>query len=609
MIATPLKRMLCVGATALSTSSLYAACILAPLDTILPAGESVELRASCAEGEALDLFESVDWRKDGLSVVGGFRPIVASSPTTSRIYSYHLPRNLPVGRHSYQMVGKLSQAETLVGNAQVTVIGTSSSTGPNLVVYLSNPQGGSVSVTGAISSQCNATGRCDYQPPTNSTVTLSAANNSGYDFAGWSGACSGTGSCVLAMVSDKTVTASFNATGTMLEGTPGCGTAHLQANVEQEPTGLAACSVGVPYMMWTSDTRYTWTCPGTGSGSYYCMATRSKGTAGDCGTTALEKGNTTINTVVPSSNLCAASAVSPVVTIGSDVNAKYTWTCTGANTPPTDANCTAKHGYVVQATATGGSVSIASKAVEHGTTTTFTYTPTTGYTGSISGCGGTTLNGVNSQRTYTTGAISTNCTVTGTFSSVQNPTVDPGYGSNQLWIPPAFVANPLSASMLVVADHSGAPTHDTWSYLPGCLNGASGGVSSGCTVSSSYTGIPAGLTQEYTFEFGTTKTLSLRYKPQANAGTSVHNIQLKTNDGSSNLPFNVEMWITTDPTISYAAADPLCKISASNTPYIETGPGKCPLSELQSIYYVNIRQTTAGASTRYFLYTGQDDFQ
>jgi hypothetical protein len=41
------------------------------------------------------------------------------------------------------------------------------------------------------------------------TVTLTAAPGTGSVFTGWSGACSGTGACTVAMKSAKTVTATF----------------------------------------------------------------------------------------------------------------------------------------------------------------------------------------------------------------------------------------------------------------------------------------------------------------------------------------------------------------------------------------------------------------
>jgi endo-1,4-beta-xylanase len=45
------------------------------------------------------------------------------------------------------------------------------------------------------------------------TVTLTAAAATGSTFAGWSGACVGTGSCVVTMTASQTVTATFNASG------------------------------------------------------------------------------------------------------------------------------------------------------------------------------------------------------------------------------------------------------------------------------------------------------------------------------------------------------------------------------------------------------------
>jgi hypothetical protein len=50
--------------------------------------------------------------------------------------------------------------------------------------------------------------------------------------------------------------------------------------------------------------------------------------------------------------------------------------------------------------------------VAHGATTTFTVTPATGYSASVTGCGGS-LAGT----TYTTGAITAACAVTASFSA------------------------------------------------------------------------------------------------------------------------------------------------------------------------------------------------
>ncbi len=89
----------------------------------------------------------------------------------------------------------------------------------------------------------------------------------------------------------------------------------------------------------------------------------------------------------------------------------------GANLAVTVTNTANAATYTVTATAgAGGSISPASRTVNHGQTTTFTVTPNAGYTATVSGCGGALVN-----TTYTTGPIITNCTVTASFSQTSVP--------------------------------------------------------------------------------------------------------------------------------------------------------------------------------------------
>ena len=91
------------------------------------------------------------------------------------------------------------------------------------------------------------------------------------------------------------------------------------------------------------------------------------------------------------------------------------WDCDGNGSGPVDALCSEpKPVYTVYGTAgTGGSISPASQAVNYGSSATLTVTPSAGYfISSVTGCGGSL-----SGNTFTTGAITTSCTVTATFMS------------------------------------------------------------------------------------------------------------------------------------------------------------------------------------------------
>jgi|SRR5579884_1030485 len=106
--------------------------------------------------------------------------------------------------------------------------------------------GGSGTVTGSPAGiDCGPTCEAEYTDPTQ--VTLTAAAAAGSTFAGWSGACSGTGACTVTMDSAKSVTASFdtipNYTLLVARGGTGSGT------VTSSPAGIecgASCSNSYP---------------------------------------------------------------------------------------------------------------------------------------------------------------------------------------------------------------------------------------------------------------------------------------------------------------------------------------------------------------------------
>lgn len=89
-----------------------------------------------------------------------------------------------------------------IGSATVTV------SGANFTLTVIKNSGGTVQSTDGLIN-CGAT--CSRSYTSGTTVTLTPTPISGrYKFAGWSGACSGTGACTVTIDASKTVTATFS---------------------------------------------------------------------------------------------------------------------------------------------------------------------------------------------------------------------------------------------------------------------------------------------------------------------------------------------------------------------------------------------------------------
>jgi len=106
-----------------------------------------------------------------------------------------------------------SGACTGTGSCVVTMDATKSVTATftvqSFALTLAKAGTGSGTVSSSPSGiNCGSTCSANYNAGTSVTLTATAA--SGSIFAGWSGACTGTGSCVVSMSSAKSVTATFN---------------------------------------------------------------------------------------------------------------------------------------------------------------------------------------------------------------------------------------------------------------------------------------------------------------------------------------------------------------------------------------------------------------
>jgi hypothetical protein len=89
---------------------------------------------------------------------------------------------------------------------------------PNFVLSVTTriePNGGGGEVDSAPAGIDRCLGLCNAAYPSGLPVTLTGIPNQGNVFLGWSGACTGTGSCVVTMSADHSVTATFAATSSM----------------------------------------------------------------------------------------------------------------------------------------------------------------------------------------------------------------------------------------------------------------------------------------------------------------------------------------------------------------------------------------------------------
>lgn len=274
-----------------------------------------------------------------------------------------------------------------VGTARLTV--TKSGTGTGTVT--SNPSG------------INCGDGCTANFTTRSSVSLTAAPSGGSTFAGWSGACSGTGPCTVVMNGNQTVTAQFTAAPTELLTVTKTG----NGTVTSTPAGIscgATCSAG-----FASGSTVTLTAVGTGGSTFSGWGGACSG-AGSCAVTM--NGNQTVSA---SFTPPVATATLTVTTAGTGAGSvssspaginSCSATCTADFTvgtsvtlTPAAAGGSAFSGWSGACTGTGACVVVMS--ADQSVTATFTAEPTTATltvtkTGAGTGMVSSTPAGINS---------------------------------------------------------------------------------------------------------------------------------------------------------------------------------------------------------------------
>ncbi len=293
------------------------------------------------------------------------------------------------------------------------------------------------------------------------SVTLSQSAAAGSTFAGWSGACSGTGSCVVSMTQARSVTATFNTSG----GAPTCSPASQTVAPNASASFSASGGTG----------SYTWSgggSPATGSGSSFST---SYSTTGSKTVTVTSGGLTaTCSVTVATASQCNSISVSSNKSTnwligGPQVNGQYiqspgypTYVSSGSYTTDSSGNPlpTGSYGILVDEAPDGWTLaSITPSANQNcsgSISFTLTYNPPGGTPpdgGGPVSCSGPTIVAVNTNATFNASGG------TGTYSWSTSPAGSPA-------------SAPSGASFTTKWTSTGNKT----------VTAASGGSSSGCAV-------------------------------------------------------------------------------------------------------------------------------
>ncbi len=224
-------------------------------------------------------------------------------------------------------------------------------------------------------------------------VTLTATPAAGNTFGGWSGACTGTGSCIVAMSTNQSVTATFNAIIPAVSLTPvslsfvpqGVGTTSAAKTVTV--TNTSGAVVNIASIVANGDFARTTTCGATLAPSASCTIDVTFGptTAGTylsslvITSNAASSPNTVslsgTGTVASTSPVCSLSASPSSIFAGgsstltatcSPVATSYVWTggtCAGTATGTCTVTPATTTSYTVQGSNAGGNSNIASAGV------------------------------------------------------------------------------------------------------------------------------------------------------------------------------------------------------------------------------------------------------
>jgi hypothetical protein len=178
---------------------------------------------------------------------------IADNLTATGSYSWTVPNQATTSMQVYLVATDTASKQTVVKSNIFTVNFI-----PSYQISISKTGSGSGSVSASSGLNCGAT--CSANYTANTVVALSPMSVTGSHFSGWSGACSGTGTCNVLADSAKSVTASF-----VLDPVNGvCGSSNTSIFTVQPTTNL--CTAGTATTVSGSGP-WSWNCTGANLGT------------------------------------------------------------------------------------------------------------------------------------------------------------------------------------------------------------------------------------------------------------------------------------------------------------------------------------------------------
>jgi hypothetical protein len=306
------------------------------------------------------------------------------------------------------------------------------------------------------------TAGCAASFTTSTVVTLTATPNPGSTFMGWSGACTGTGTCTVTMNSDQSVNAQFSVIYTLTVGESGVGTGVVVDNtsaISCQPTCSASYDGGTTVTLTATASANSAFAGWSGAG---CSGT------GPCVVTLNSNEIVTANFALTAASACTGTTTNWIgpATGGNWSNAANWSTDAVPNSATTNVCISDAHGAAAVTLDT--SVSVDNLYIDSGSSLTISNNEMLTVSGSISNAGTITVS-ANGNATYLTVAGAVTLTGSGTV------TLTTGSNGNTAYIYPSGTSSLTNVNNTIQGEGQ-LPIGTLVNQAAGTINGNLAGV-------------------------------------------------------------------------------------------------------------------------------------